>query len=243
MMLAQNLRSAFVGDDWPSITKTYRNPASRPATDAPGSSITILHQFGVKRYFLRDDVIFDAQQSTDRVIRVLSGTLRLCKHIAGRRRIVDFLQPGDLYGITGSPQFSVEAVTDAVVTAYPRRQLHELIAASPYIGLTMVSQLAESLAAVQSQLLSFGCANAKMQMAAFLLRLCARQGVVEGGRIELAMSRRDVADHLGLSVETACRALSTLQSEAMIRIPDRRHIPIANMRALSDLATIGPVEI
>lgn len=233
-MLAQNLRSAF-GDGSPRITKSYRHPAA----DAPNSSITILHHFGVKRYFQRDDVIFEAAQATDRVIRVLSGTLRLCRHVAGRRRIVDFLQPGDLFGLTIHQQFSVEAVTDAVVTAYPRRQLNELIAACPEIGLTMVSQLAETLAAVQRQLLSFGCANAKMQMAAFLLRLCERQGMAEGGRIECAMSRRDIADHLGLSVETASRALSALQTELMIRVSDRRHIAITNMRALHDLADNG----
>jgi len=241
-MLAQNCGSAL-GAGLPRVAKVYGKLTTASAADTPDSSITFLHQFGVKRYFLRDDVIFDAGQSSDRVIRVLSGTLRLCKHIAGRRRIVDFLQPGDLFGLTEDRQFSVEAVTGAVVTAYPRRQLNELMAACPEIGLTTVSQLAEALVGVQRQLLTFGCANAKMQAAAFLLRFAERQGVAEGGRIELAMSRRDIADHLGLSVETACRALSALQSENMIRIPDRRHVVIVNSRALHSLAIDGRAEL
>ena len=236
-MLAQNLRSAF-GNHSPSIAKAYRNPS--PA--APGPSVTLLHQFGVKRYFMRDDTIFDAGQSTDRVVRVLSGTLRLCRHIAGRRRIADFLHPGDLFGLAAGQHLSVEAVTDTVVSAYPRRQLDELIAGCPEVGLPIVSQLAESLAALQGQLLSFGCASAKTQMAAFLLRLCTRQGAAEGDRITLAMPRRDIADHLGLSVETVCRVLSGLQADAIIRIPDRRHIVVADLRALQNLATNGPVE-
>lgn len=240
-MLSQNLRSAF-GTAGRRATNDYGNPQSAPAEDTPAPSVTLSHQFGVKRYFLRDDVIFEPGQSADRAIRVQSGTLRLCQHVAGRRRIVDFLQPGDLYGLGGPQQFLVEAVTDVVVTAYPRRQLGQLIAACPEIGQTMVSQLAESLSALQTQLLSFGCASAKMQVAAFLLRLAERQGAAEGCRVELAMCRRDVADHLGLSVETTCRALSALQSEGFIRIPDRRHVVLADMRTLRDLAINGSVE-
>jgi hypothetical protein len=100
-MLAQNPRTAlFVGTS--PAAGAYNSKLHRPSTGEAEASAMIPDQFGVIPHFVRDGDLFSAGQPSDRVVCVLSGILRPCKHISGRRRIVDFQRPAELYRLAHS---------------------------------------------------------------------------------------------------------------------------------------------
>ena len=202
---------------------------------------TALPVFGMKRRLARNECFAADGEAAGQVFRVTSGTLRLCKNAGGRRRIVEFLQPADLYGLASWAKhpFNVEAVTESTVSIYPRSQLHSVIAASPEIGGAIIRQQSEALASIYLQQISFGCASARMRVAAFLDRELTRQAIENNGCLHVAMGRKDIADHLGLTVETTCRALGNLRSGQIIEIPDRRHIRILDRGMLHAAAISG----
>jgi CRP-like cAMP-binding protein len=81
-----------------------------------------------------------------------------------------------------------------------------------------------------------GCQKAKERVASFLLRLADRMDLVSGDRLELAMSRQDIADHLGLTMETISRMITALRNEGAILIPNTQQIVLRDMAVLRSLA-------
>src|SRR5262249_52107926 len=95
-----------------------------------------LEQLSVRLRFKRNETIFNEGDNAGHAFKLISGMVRLCKHTQdGRRQISDFLIPGNLFGIIdrGEYGFSAEAVTDVVLTAYPRNQIDRLSATKPEV--------------------------------------------------------------------------------------------------------------
>ena len=90
--------------------------------------------------------------------------------------------------------------------------------------------------AMQRHLVVLGCQSAKERVASFLLLLTDRSGTKPGDRLDLPMGRQDIASHLGLTIETVCRAITELKREGLIAVPSLNQIVINNSHALRALA-------
>ena len=191
--------------------------------------LKVLAQIGTKVRFSRNETIFNEGDEAAFTYKVVSGAVRLCKHTSsGRRQIADFLLAGDFFGFLqfGNYSFTAEAVSDVVVICYPQRQVEQLTASTPSLGRKILVLLSQRLLGMQDHLVMLGRQAAKEKVASFLLLLAERSEAEDGEGFEVPMSRQDIADYLGLTVETVCRSLSDLKRTRLIRIPNVHQIAI-----------------
>ncbi|HEY2033566.1 MAG TPA: cyclic nucleotide-binding domain-containing protein [Rhizomicrobium sp.] len=198
-----------------------------------------LHSCSLRQKFAKNTTIFAEGDSADRIYKVADGVVRICKHTAdGRRHIVDFALPGELFGIVEDDrhELTAEAVNDVVLVSYPRNRIDQLGAADPNIGRHLLTHLYRNLLTMQRHLLVLGCQDAKERLASFLLRLAERTGATRCGTLDLAMGRQDIADHLGLTIETICRTIRDLKNAGIVTTPAIHQLILADVRALRALA-------
>ena len=132
--------------------------------------------------------------------------------------------------------FAAEAVSDVVLRRFPRRMVDAL--AESNLGLTrrLRDMTVVSLQTAHSRLLLLGRKTASERIASFLLEMAERLPGRRAHVVDLPMGRMDVADHLGLTIETVCRILALLRREGMIGI-ERGRITIRDEAALQQMAS------
>ena len=152
----------------------------------------------------------------------------------GRRRIKAFYLPGDVFGLEMDDEhhFSAEAVTDSTILVVKRSALMSLANADGDVARRLWTFTARELRRMQDHVLLL-TKTAQERVASFLLDLAKRLAAVE--EIEVPMSRQDIADYLGLTIETSSRILTQLEAQATIALPTSRRIILCNRRALSRL--------
>lgn len=198
-----------------------------------------LQQVGTKVRFARNTTIFNDGDDAAYTYKIVSGAVRLCKHTSnGRRQIADFLLAGDYFGFLqlGTYSFTAEAVTDVVVIAYPQRQIEQLSNTLPSMSRRLLTLLSQRLLGMQDHLVMLGRQTAKERVASFLLLLAERSEAEEGEAFEVPMGRQDIADYLGLTIETVCRALSDLKRTRLIAIPNVHQLVITDQADLEAAA-------
>ncbi len=186
----------------------------------------------------RDAEIYAEDSSSDHVYRVISGAVRTCKLMAdGRRQIGEFALPGDLFGLEafGNRLYSAEAVVDTQLVCYSRRALEESAARDGAIARAMQDLALNSLAAAQKRIMLLGRKTAMERVASFLLEMQDRNATADAC-LTLPMSRQDIADHLGLTIETVSRSLSSLKQRSVIVLPDAHRIRILDHATLERLS-------
>jgi len=210
-----------------------------PAPVTLADQLERIDAHGAKLQFTRNEPIFNQDDPADQVFRIISGTVRLCRYMPdGRRYIVDFLLPGDLMGFVESPDLpvSAEAVTDVTLMAFPRACFDQLAEQNPDVRAQLLRHLSCNLLTAQQHLFVLGCQKARERVASFLLRLADRVGASCGDRLDLPMSRQDIADHLGLTIETISRTITGLRSTGAVLVPNTHQIVLRDKAALRALA-------
>jgi len=185
--------------------------------------------------FARNSEIYGENEPADYLYKVVSGTVRTYKVLVdGRRQIGGFHLPGDLFGFeTGDEHtFSAEAITDCKIIVIRRSTVVALAARDNDIARQMWALTARELQRVQDHIMVL-IKSAQERVAGFLLEMAGR--AVGGGAIELSMSRQDIADYLGLTIETVSRTLTQLEKAAAIELPTSRRIVLRNRSALTRL--------
>jgi CRP-like cAMP-binding protein len=226
----------------PAAYKRYFVSSIKDETSVPVTLTDYLlriQEYGARLHFARNETIFNQDDAAEQVYRIQSGTVRLCRYLPdGRRYIVDFLLPGDLMGFVESPDLpaSAEAVSDVTLMAFPRVCFDRLAEENPAVRIQLLCHLSENLLTAQQHLFVLGCQKARERVASFLLRLADRTDLTCGDRLDLPMSRQDIADHLGLTIETISRTITSLRSDGIVLIPNTSQIVLRDMAALRALA-------
>jgi len=179
--------------------------------------------------FSANSEIYAQGSPADSIYRVEYGTVRIYRLLTdGRRQISAFHVAGEFFGFEADSthHFFAEAVSRTGVREIPRPMESDLA--------RIVLPLAlKALVRAQEHLLVIGRQCATERVAAFLIDMMARQG--NGPQIELAMTRADIADYLGLTVETVSRTFSRFKECGHIRLPNARAVYITNVGALREL--------
>jgi CRP/FNR family nitrogen fixation transcriptional regulator len=229
----------------PISPAAYKHFSAPSRQDKAATPITLtdhllrIQDYGARLHFTRNETIFNQHDPAGQVYRILSGTVRLCRYMPdGRRYIVEFLLPGDLMGFVESPDLpaSAEAVTEVTLIAFPRICFDRLAEENPAVRGQLLRHLCANLLTAQQHLFVLGCQKARERVASFLLRLADRTDLACGDRLDLPMSRQDIADHLGLTIETISRTITALRSEGIVLIPNTSQIVLRDMVALRALA-------
>lgn len=198
--------------------------------------LVALEQLGSRRSFTRDEEIYAEGDRADCWFKVVSGTVRICKLMAdGRRHIADFFYAGDCFGLDGDGErvFAAEAVSDIIVMRFSRGATERLIDERPALARHMCSMTLRNLAHAQTRLLLLGRMTAPERVASFLMELAERRDVRRA--LDVPMSRNDIADYLGLTIETVCRVLSAMKRDGVIAIPHPHRIEICDHDSLEAL--------
>lgn len=187
-----------------------------------------------------ETVVFEADQAAN-VYSLTSGLLRLSKLLPdGRRQIAGFLFPGDFLGITMEEEhaFTAEAVAPSTLCRFPRRHFDDFIAKHPALERRLYAVAAHELAAARQQLVLLGRKTATERIASFLLMLAGRCHSQTSGEISFPMSRADIADYLGLRIETVSREISALKAARVIQLTGRQSFRIVDREQLEQLAEV-----
>lgn len=190
---------------------------------------------GAVMSFPRNAEIFGENEPADYVYKVISGSVRTYKILSdGRRQVGGFYLPGDTFGLQFANEhtFSAEAIADAKVLVVKRSALTALAGRDAAIGRELFAVTGRELRRVQDRVLLL-VKNAQERVAGFLLEMAER--ACAGNIVELPMSRQDIADYLGLTIETISRTLTGLENVAAIEVPTSRRIVLRNRSTLNRL--------
>jgi len=172
---------------------------------------------------------------------VTRGVMRLSKMLSdGRRQIAGFAFPGDFLGVTMDDEhpFTIEAVCNAEVCQFPRMRFEAFTADRPELEKRLYTAAASELTAMREQLMLLGRKTAAERLASFVLQMVRRTPQAQGEppRASLPMSRMDIADYLGLRIETVSRELAALKSKRLVRMTGVHELQVLAPDLLSSLA-------
>ncbi|HWG80540.1 MAG TPA: helix-turn-helix domain-containing protein [Stellaceae bacterium] len=158
----------------------------------------------------------------------------------GRRQITGFLFAGDFLGLTYNEAYadSAEALVPSKLCCFPRRKLEALLGQIPKLEQRLLGMASHEPASAQDQIMLLGRKSARERVVSFLLMLSAA-AIRHGGRAEpvfLPMSRGDIADYLGLTIETVSRTLTQLKAQGLVELLDEKHIRLSRPDALAEIA-------
>jgi CRP/FNR family nitrogen fixation transcriptional regulator len=193
-----------------------------------------------------DEVIYHTQEQAQYWYRIVTGAARKCALMMdGRRQIVDFLLPDDVFGFGANDlhHFSTEVVsTGTTIARYPRRAAEQLAESDPQVSRWIRLQAFRSISRLQARTLILGHTSALARVSAFLLEWMDRCSQPNGTTICLPMSRYDIADYLVMAVETVSRVLTLLRTQHIIVFRSTRRLSICDRRAL-ELAMVGTEDL
>jgi CRP-like cAMP-binding protein len=213
----------------PSASRGVKGaPASPPVTGS-------IEMMGAQMSYARNSEIYGEGEPADYLYKVVTGTVRTSKILAdGRRQIGSFYLPGDIFGFEVDEEhtFSAEAITESRILVIKRSAVIGLAARDGNVARQLWTLTGHELARVQDHILLL-VKTAQERVVGFLLEMAKRASV--GDAVELPMSRQDIADYLGLTIETVSRTLSTLESDGTIALPSARCVMLRKPAALGRL--------
>jgi CRP/FNR family transcriptional regulator, nitrogen fixation regulation protein len=207
--------------------------AVRPAPVRGG--IGAMEAMGSQMKFGPNAEIFGEGEPAEYVYKVVKGAVRTCKILSdGRRQIGGFYLPGDIFGleIGKEHQFSADAINGVTVLVVRRSAIVSLAERDCDAARELWSFTGRELKRVQEHILLL-VKSAQQRVASFLLEMSKRLAATDA--IELPMSRQDIADYLGLTIETVSRTMTQLVSEQAIGLPTSRRVVLRNAGALRRL--------
>ncbi|MEF2553004.1 helix-turn-helix domain-containing protein [Aurantimonas sp. A2-1-M11] len=209
--------------------RAFRETTPRSETAGVGIAGQVLN-------FVQDSEIYAECEEVQSFYKVVSGVVRTCKFLSdGRRQIEGFHAAGDIFGLElgVAHNLSAEAVSDCTVVAYRWRGIQHMVAQSEQLAPQVFNFAMQCLERAQHHALLLGRRSAAQRVAAFLLGMAGRDG--DETVVQLAMTRQDIADYLGLTIETVSRTLSQFERDGLIALSSTRHLVLLDAHALKAL--------
>jgi CRP/FNR family nitrogen fixation transcriptional regulator len=161
--------------------------------------------------------IFGEAERAEYIYQVIDGAVRSYKLLSdGRRQIGAFHLAGDIFGLENGTahRFTAEAIVDTTLRLMKRSSLEDVAESDIMVALDLLNMTTSKLEHAEDHMLLLGRKTSVERVAAFLLEMDRR--ATASGVMALPMSRRDIADYLGLTLETVSRALSSLHGKGIL---------------------------
>lgn len=174
---------------------------------------------------------------------IMRGVVKLTRMMPdGRQQIVGLQFAPDFLGrpfVEESPH-SAETATDAEICTFPRQTLERLVGRTPDLEHKLYQQSLKELDEARDWMLTLGRKNAQEKVASFLFLIASHYDpeTVDGSVFDLPLSRADIADFLGLTIETVSRQFTRLRKEGVIQIENNRHVIVPDIERLQQSAGI-----
>jgi len=210
-----------------------RNRRNQFQAASPISAPGLFGPVAASLSFARDEEVYGEGEPAEYLYTVQSGCVRTSKILNdGRRQIGAFYLPGDVFGLEAGDEhsFSAEALTATTVCMVKRAALTSRTACDSAMASQLLKLTVAELDRTQSRVLLL-IKSAQERVAGFLLEMASRNRTAN--EIEFPMSRQDIADYLGLTIETVSRTLTHLENNCVIALPTARHVVLRNRAALN----------
>jgi len=230
-MLAQTRQATY-----PRQFTGYAPRTAAPASPEAGKErgfARSLELIGLKLPFARNEEVYGQDEPAEYLYKVISGSVRTNKLMDdGRRQVGAFYLPGDIFGLeSGSAhRFSAEAMAETVLLAVKRSTLVALAQTDTAVARELWQITARELDHVHDQMMLLGRSSAQERVASFLAEMADRSE--NHAEFDLPMSRQDIADYLGLTIETVSRTFSSLERKHVIELPSSRKVRLKSRAAL-----------
>ncbi|CAN7471058.1 transcriptional regulator FixK [Caulobacter sp. LjRoot300] len=188
---------------------------------------------GQRQTYGPGETIFDEGRPADRIYQLISGALHTSRILRdGRRQIEAFHFAGDVFGLESGQTYRAAAQTlgPAQVRVMPRPALEALASQSGDVARRLLELTTDSLRRCQDHVLMLGRRTACERVAALLLDLAERTGAE--ALLDVPMTRQDMADYLGLTIETVSRTFTQFQHDGLIALPTTRKVLLRDRAAL-----------
>ncbi|MBO9503177.1 Crp/Fnr family transcriptional regulator [Qipengyuania flava] len=210
--------------------------------DLDDSEIGLLNGIGRRRQLEAGEQLMWEGDEAVLVANVIDGVLKLASHSAdGGEQILGLAYPSDFLGrpFGDTAPYGVEALTEAQICVFERKDFDRFARDHPRLEHKLLERTLTELDRSRRWMMLLGRMNAGQKVASFLLELTDRLGKAGAGGetfVTLPLSRQQMADVLGLTIETVSRQLSRLRSAGLIDTPSRREIVLRDRRELEELA-------
>ena len=217
------------------IQRSPQQQAARIACLVPMNTVRFsgsIETMGVSMPFARNLEIYGENELADYLYKVVSGVVRTYKLLNdGRRQIGSFYLPGDIFGLEIGDEHtsSAEAVAVSKIQVIKRSAVIALAGRDKEVARQLWSLTATELRRAQDHIMLL-LKTAQERVVGFLLEMAERNLASE---FDLPMSRQDIADYLGLTIETVSRTLTQLANSGAIAVPTSRHIVLRRRGALN----------
>lgn len=203
---------------------------------------TRLEALAEPRRLRSGEILCSVGEPAEYVFVILSGILKLHKNLAdGRRQISRFLFSGDYLGPSEGElkyPWTAQTVSSAEAWCLERQRFAEFLRGSPELAQGLLRMAWEELESAREHMLLLAHKGAEEKIASFVLWLASRQREREDGEpLSLPMTRRDIAEYLGLKTETVSRTLRGLHRRGVITLPDPGHAILKRREELELLAS------
>jgi len=193
--------------------------------------------------YKKDTEVFGQKEPADYIYQMIEGAVRTHKLLSdGRRQIGAFHLPGDIFGLENGNfhRFTAEAIVDTTVRLVKRQSLEREAKNDPAMVRNLLKMTTDNLQHVENHLLLLGRQSAKERVAAFLLEMNGRMKLT-GAIMALPMTRRDISDYLGLTIETVSRVLHAYQRKGYLKVGGslQREIIVLNPVGLAEADRIN----
>lgn len=221
-------------------TCTVRNRAI--CSELSSDELAMLNAIGRQRKLQAGEQLIWEGDEAVLVANVIDGLLKLSSSTSdGREQILGIAFPSDFLGrpFGGSTPYGVEALTDAQVCVFERKDFDRFAKEHPRLEHKLLERTLSELDRTRKWMLLLGRMNAEQKLASFLLQAADRAGEangLDGNSFDLQLSRQQIADILGLTIETVSRQMTKMKSQGLIDLPSRRTVTILDHEALEDRA-------
>lgn len=192
------------------------------------------------RTYAAGDVILWRGEPLEFVASIVSGVAALSKTLEdGRTQMVGLLLPSDFIGRPGRTHidFDVTATSDVILCCFERRPFEAMVMQTPHLAQRLMELALDELDAAREWMLLLGRKTAREKIATFITMLARRSSTESGeicGALSLPLTRDQIANYLGLTLETVSRQFNALKKEGLIDFTDRRSFTVTDFAALHD---------
>lgn len=206
--------------------------------------LELLEQIKYYRSYEAGQTVIWSGDKMDFVASVVTGIATLTQTMEdGRRQMVGLLLPSDFVGRPGrsSAAYDVTATTDLLMCCFRRKPFEELMASTPHIAQRLLEMTLDELDAAREWMLLLGRKTAREKIASLLAIIARRDASLKEPRaqkgaltFDLPLTREEMADYLGLTLETVSRQISALKRDGIIQLDGKRQVTIPSIDRLLD---------
>jgi CRP/FNR family transcriptional regulator len=206
----------------------------------PEEKLKVFSGISIEKEYTDKETIFLQQENSKHLYNITKGNVKIYRLLTdGRIQIIGFLYPGDFFGSykRGKYNYSAESIGDVRTCVFEQAALDNYLEKNMRLAKELLNMTSHELTLAQDRMGVLGKMNAHERVAKFILNISDQRARIgwQSNPISLPMSRQDIADYLGLTLETVSREFSKLKSTNIIKFMTSKQIYLNNKATLSSI--------